>query len=144
MYTEYTSNHISIKIYVGKVLLKDSNQHSVLGTSVMCPCEAESGRELCFLIKPVLHPRSLGMSPSNTTHRLPGKTQCFIIASANIDQHHLALSLKSKQACVPTVHFVFSAACRTTAGADLNRRSPPALWSRVDRVLLRAACDSRS
>lgn len=64
----------------------------LLGTSVLFPCEAESSRELCFLIKPVLHPRSLGMFPSNTSHRLPGKTQCFIIASANIDQHHLALS----------------------------------------------------
>lgn len=43
-----------------------------------------------------LHPRSLGTSPSNTSHRPPGKTQCFIIASANIDHCHLALSLKPR------------------------------------------------
>lgn len=52
--------------------------------------------ELSLLIKPVLHPRSLGMFPSNTSHRLPGKTHCLIIASANIDHHHLALSFKPR------------------------------------------------
>lgn len=47
----------------------NSSQHSVLFS-----CEAESSLELCFLIKPVLHPRSPGRFPSNTSHRLPGKT----------------------------------------------------------------------
>lgn len=79
----------SLRIYIWD--LKDQIEDQIAlgqlacGTSKLFPREDEASRELCLLIKPALHPRSLGMSPSNTSNRLPGKTPRFITASANID-----------------------------------------------------------
>lgn len=70
------------------------------------------------------------MFPSNTSLSLPGKTQRFIMSSANIDQHHLALS-PSNQDNKPrwnNVHFVFCAGwstrrCGVSIGIE-NANSP--------------------